>query len=308
MNTLPHKSQFSDAEFPPSVILQRYKVQAFANEILGNIYHQNSIHHIFEMCNAATSDELLSKAIACWKVCFEICDHYPLDRELELCHLRIIPNYLSICNQLNRITPQETITEIMSMSKIAKTLYDDLSVERAEIFHAVTDLMVMYCPNNDKLLELLSTDILYNCSRPINPDRKTERAQRLRIEARTKLLEIWEKQSWNATLKLCQRIAYRNLSPIMIKDVEYLCHLKFHELPVKERSKNLRYFQRKLKGKEIPYGNAIITAKLIKSNLFVLAAKKLRDLSDMELEDHLPIHVRCLEKFFMETQEANNVQ
>ncbi len=82
------------------------------------------------------------------------------------------------------------------MSKIAKTLYDDLSVERAEIFHSVADLMVLYCPNNDQLLELLSTDILYNCSRPINPERASKRAQRLRVEARTKLLEIWERQNW----------------------------------------------------------------------------------------------------------------
>jgi len=313
LNVLPHKSSMSEAEFPPNIILRRYKLEAFANEILANIYYQNSmcdVNTAFEMKNASNSDQMQLFALKSWEVIIEICEKFPFESDLQICHLRIIPTYLSIAGKFHKISQQKTIEKILQMLQISKALYDDLSLERGQIFNSVIDLMVIYCPSNIKLLQTISTDILYNCSRPISTECHSQKAQKLIVNARTKLLGLWEKQNWRATLKLCDKIAISNVSVVIRQSLDYLCHLIFDELPTKELFKNLHYFERKFEGEksfaeEAIYCNFIIIGKLIRSKLFVRAAKIISRISNMELVDHMRIHLRCLEKMFIEHERKN---
>ena len=317
LNVLPHKSAMSEAEFPPSIILKRYKLEAFANEILANIYHQNSMKDnndsAFQMKNATNSDQMQLFAIKSWDVIIDICEKFPLESDLQICHLRIIPTYLSIAGKFEKISQQQTISKILQMLKISKALYDDFSLERGQIFNSVIDLMVIYCPANIKLLQTISTDILYNCSRPISSQSGSGKAQKLIVNARTKLLGLWEKQSWTATLQLCEKIAISNVSVMMRQSLEYLCQLRFDELPERELCKNLRFFEKKFEGErgdadEAIYCNLVIIRKLIRSHMFVRAAKIIARISQKQLSDGMRVHLRCLEKLFVECDGQKTMQ
>lgn len=312
LNVLPHKSSFSEAEYPPNIILKRYKLECKANEILANIYYRNSTENIFEMSNASTPKEMKVLALKSWQIVINISKKFWFDRELQLRHLKIIPQFLSVSNELNKIDQKETIQKILEMIKISKQLYDNLSLEKANIFNSIIDLMVIYCPSNIALLETLSTDILFTCSRPImtikmmNDRDNLNKLQKLINNAQTKLLQLWMKQSVIATLKLCEIIAYTKLSNVIIKkDLQYFTRLKIQEIPDKELYNTLKYFNKKLSKNEsdFVYGNLLIIRKLINSDQFVRAAKlieKVTSYINKHKENyHVPVHIACLKNLFV---------
>lgn len=114
MQVMPHQSSMSEAEFPPAIICQRFKLEALVNELLGNLYHRNSCADgsLFESMNASSCDAMRLLAVKSWQVCITLCEHYPTERELQQCHLCVIPDFVSLSEQLRRMSAPETVRHI----------------------------------------------------------------------------------------------------------------------------------------------------------------------------------------------------
>ena len=208
-NVLPHSTNFTPADHSAELILKRYELEARANELMGHVYWKNSRHYSFEMKNATTKGKMKSNAIMCWNVTLQICNKPEYKQsvtQFQLCRLRIMPTYLFAMQQEKRITTCQTIETVFEMIELVKKLYVDSSIERAESMQDIIDLVAIYCPNDEKLLETLSTSIMYYCARNSKNQCKYDlisrsKAYKMSIHSRTRLLQLWEKQNWKGAVE-----------------------------------------------------------------------------------------------------------
>ena len=214
-NVLPHSTNFTPVDHSPKLILSRYELEARANELMGHVYWENasaSGSNHFEMKNATTKEEMKCNAIMCWNITLKICsqsEYKDVIKKFQICRLRIMPTYLFAMQQSNKkMTTSQIILKVFEMIDLVKKLYSDSSIERASSISDIIDLVAIYCPTNDKLLETLSTSIMYYCSRNsknqcIYDNISRYNSYKMCIHSRTRLLQLWEKQNWKGAVKCC---------------------------------------------------------------------------------------------------------
>ena len=303
INLLPHSTEMPESEFTPDMILFRYKLEAFVNELIGKIYYLNSIKSLFYMSNAKNIKSMKSKSFTCFEKSINIYNKFSNEKELQLCYIRVIPNYLILLTQLQNPTSNEIKLHVLKIIEILKYLHNDGDIKKAESINKVLQLITEYCPNDTHLMMKLITDNLYYCSRNNKYNSNDSiKANELCINARTTLLKTWYKADWKFVLRILHKIAYKNISNYMINELMYIEKLKLNELPKNEIKRNDKYFKLKLKNdNDLFYGNAILIEKYANSGLISKAAKLLINIEPVmqRIKGDSIIYFKCLERLII---------
>ena len=311
---IPSKKEASQTDFTSKMRLERKSILAFANELLGNLYEINSNYSFFKMKNASNILQMRNHALNCWRNTLNICEKLLNEKQLQVLRLKVVPKYLLLAQKLNVISQNETINKIYELINVSKILYDDTSIEKSQCMQHIIDLIAMYCPENNSLLEELSTSVMYYCQKyykelntkgknnNLETKTKMNESYELMTRSRTRLLQFWETQNWIGVLKICNKIAITQINSQLNKDLRIFCSKDFNECPKIELKKYLIYFENTLNKQENQiqtfYVNSIIIYKLIKNNLFIESSKLLLKLNDIIFVDQMEVHFRCLMRHF----------